>query len=103
QNVVTSLKHELGYEIKRGTLTRELLQNFEHRYKRLQRGLWSVLLQEWKSIATFLGEQVEVTSFDEVLIGKALDVDEDCALIVKLENGTLKKIVAGDVTLKKVS
>lgn len=102
RDAVTSLKHELGYKIKLRALTRNFLQNFEHRYKRLQRGLWSALLQEWKSMATFLGEQIQVTSFDGVFVGEAWDIDEDGAFIIRLKNGALKKIVTGDVTLKHI-
>jgi len=98
---VTSLKHELRHEVRRKALTNNLLQNFEHRYKRLQQGRWSTLLQEWKGMATFLGEQVEVTSFDEVIVGEAWDVDDDGGLILRLENGVLKKVVAGDVTVRR--
>jgi BirA family biotin operon repressor/biotin-[acetyl-CoA-carboxylase] ligase len=100
QGTVTSLKNELGYRIKRRALTGNFLQNFEHRYRHLHHGLWSGLLKEWKSMATFLGEQVEVTSFDEFFVGEAWDIDEDGALIIRLKNGTLKKIITGDVTLK---
>jgi len=100
QETVTTLKHELGYKIKRRALTRNFLQNFEHCYKHLHQGLWSTLLQEWKSMAAFLGEQVEVTSFDEVFEGEAWDINEDGSLIIRLKNGTLKKIVTGDLTLK---
>jgi BirA family biotin operon repressor/biotin-[acetyl-CoA-carboxylase] ligase len=98
---VTSLKHELGYAVRRKALTNNLLQNFEHRYKRLQQGRWIALLQEWKGMAAFLGEQVKVTSFDGVIVGEAWDVDEDGGLIIRLEDGVLKKVVAGDVTLRK--
>ncbi len=101
RNSVTSLKHELGRKIERKALTKSLLQNFESRYRRLQQGLWSVLLREWKSLAAFLGSHVEVAGFDEVLYGKAVDVVEDGALIIRLDDGTLKKIVAGDVTLRR--
>ena len=98
---VTSLKHELGYRVRRRTLTRSILQNFEHHYKRLQQGQWDILRQEWKSMAAFLGEQVEVTNSSEVFVGKAWDLDEDGALIIRRENGTLKKIVVGDVMVRK--
>ena len=101
RNNITSLKYELGYEIKRKAFLKSLLQNFEHRYKRLQQELWSVLLQEWKLLATFLGEQVEVTSFNEVIVGEAWDLDEDGSLIVRLKNGVLRKVVTGDVTVRK--
>jgi len=98
---VTSLKHELGYAVRRKALTNNLLQNFERRYNRLQQGRWSTLLQEWKGMAEFLGEQVEVTSFDEVIVGEAWDVDEAGGLIIRLDDGVLKKVVAGDVTVRR--
>jgi BirA family biotin operon repressor/biotin-[acetyl-CoA-carboxylase] ligase len=101
RETATSLKHELGYGVERKTLVNTVMQNFEHRYKRLSRGMWSLLLQEWKSLAAFLGKQVEVTSFDEVIVGEAWDVNDDGALIIRLENGVLKRVVAGDVILRK--
>ncbi len=101
QDTATSLKHELGFEINRKKLVKNFLQSFDQRYRRLQVGLWSVLLQEWKNLAIFLGRRVEVKSFDEVLVGKALDIDEDGGLIIRLENGVLRKVIAGDVTLQK--
>ncbi len=101
QSTVTSLKHELGHKIKLGALTRGILQSFEHRYKRFLAGLWNALLQEWKSMATFLGQRVEVISFDEVLVGEAWDIADDGALIIRLPDGVLKKVVAGDVTVRK--
>jgi len=101
RETATSLKHELGYEVERKTLVNTLLQNFEHRYKGLKRGMWNSLLPEWKSLATFLGRKVEVTSFDEAFVGEAWDVDDGGALIVKLENGVLKRVVAGDVAIRK--
>jgi len=52
-------------------------------------------------MAAFLGEQVEVTNSNEVFVGKAWDLDEDGALIIRLENGILKKIVVGDVMVRK--
>jgi BirA family biotin operon repressor/biotin-[acetyl-CoA-carboxylase] ligase len=97
QKSVTTLKHELGYEINCETLTNDLIQSFDKRYKRLQKGMWGALLQEWRGLAKFLGGKVVVTSFAETLVGKALDVDADGALIIELQDGVLKKVVAGDV------
>lgn len=102
QNSLTTLKHELSREIDSEKLITNLLQNFEQRYKRLQQGEWDALRIEWKSQARFLGKQVEVTSFAEILAGKALDIDECGALIIRQENGELKKIAAGDVKLRTI-
>jgi BirA family biotin operon repressor/biotin-[acetyl-CoA-carboxylase] ligase len=95
----TSLKHELGHKISRRALIENVLKALEHRYRFLQQGLWLTLLQEWKGMASFLGEKVKITSFDDVLTGEALDVDEDGALIIRLESGVLREILVGDVTL----
>ncbi len=95
----TSLKHELGHEIDSRELIENLLKAFEHRYQRLQQGLWPYLLQEWKGLASFLGEKVRITSLGEVLIGEALDVEEDGVLSVRLESGLVRKILVGDVKL----
>jgi len=103
QKSVTTLKHELGCEINRETLARILIQSFDQRYKHLQNGMWSALLQEWRSLARFLGGKVVVTSFAETLVGEALDVDADGALIVRLQNGVLRRMVAGDVKLVDLS
>ena len=98
QKSVTTLKHELAHEINRETLTKDLIQSFDQRYRRLQKGMWGALLQEWRGFAKFLGGKVVVTSFAETIVGKALDVDADGALIIKLQDGALKKVVAGDVS-----
>jgi BirA family biotin operon repressor/biotin-[acetyl-CoA-carboxylase] ligase len=103
QKSVTTLKQELGCEINRETLTMNLIQSFDQRYKHLQKGMWSALLQEWRGLAKFLGEKVVVASFAETLVGKALDVDADGALTIRLQNGALKRVVAGDVKLVALS
>ncbi len=101
RQTATSLKHELGREVERKTLMKRFVRNFESRYKNLQRGMWAPLLDEWKSLTSFLGKQVKVTSFDEIIIGEAWDVEDDCSLIIRLENGTIKRIINGDLALRK--
>ena len=97
---VTTLKHELGYEIDLKALVSRLLQTFEKKYKQLLQGLWPSLLKEWKDFASFLGERVAVTSFDEVFRGEASDVGQDGALLIKLDGGGVKRVIAGDVTVE---
>lgn len=100
RETVTTLKHELGHEVDLKTLVSSLLQTFEERYKQLVQGLWTSLLEEWKDFASFLGKKVTVTSFDEAFRGKALDVGQDCALLIKLDGGSVKRVIVGDVTVQ---
>jgi BirA family biotin operon repressor/biotin-[acetyl-CoA-carboxylase] ligase len=98
----TTLKEVLQKEVDIEELICVLLKEFEECYERFKRKEFGVLLSEWRSMASFLGKRVEVISFTENFHGIAVDVDENGALIVNLENGTERKIVAGDVTVREV-
>ena len=98
---VTTLQRELSHAVEPMTLTKTLLQNFDYRYARLREGAWRPLLREWKSRATFLHEPVSVTSMHEYLHGEAVDIDEDGALLIRLETGVVKRVLAGDLKLRK--
>jgi BirA family biotin operon repressor/biotin-[acetyl-CoA-carboxylase] ligase len=58
-------------------------------------------VEEWSDRLTTLGQQVKVTGIDGVLEGQAEDVDADGALLVRITDGGLHRIVAGDVTLRE--
>jgi len=97
----TSLKHELKREIDREQFLRLLLEKMEHYYVMLTEGKFNPVLKEWKSLCGFLDSYVEVTSWEEKIEGWAIDVDENGALIIRLRDGTLRKILSGDVSLKR--
>jgi BirA family biotin operon repressor/biotin-[acetyl-CoA-carboxylase] ligase len=95
----TSLKTELTRNINLERLFRMLLENLESVYlQSIERGFFSVL-EEWKTFATFLGTQVKVTEENEEWIGTALDVNVDGSLRLRLQDGTLKRIFVGDVSV----
>jgi len=98
--VSASLEGELGRKVRLEELLRALLEKLEEIYKRFLKEGFTSVLEKWKKYAGFLGQQVEVTSETEKLRGFALDVDSDGALILKLEDGTLKRIFVGDVSLR---
>jgi biotin-[acetyl-CoA-carboxylase] ligase BirA-like protein len=96
----TSLKTELGRNINLERLFRTLLENLESTYLQSIKKGFSPLLREWKTFATFLGTQVEVTDVNEEWVGVALDVNADGSLRLELQDGTLKDIVVGDVSVR---
>ena len=96
----TSLKHELKGEIDRERLLCAVLENMEHYYVRLVSGRFKSILREWKALCSFLGSYVEVTSLEGKIEGQAIDVDEDGGLLVRLQDGTLRKVLSGDINLK---
>ena len=97
---VTSLETELNRRIQLEELFNRLLEKLEATYVLYTRRGFSSILKQWKRYAGFLGQQVEVTDRNEKITGLAYDVDRDGALILMLENGALKHVFAGDVSLR---
>jgi biotin-[acetyl-CoA-carboxylase] ligase BirA-like protein len=95
---LTSLKKELKEEINREKFMRALLEELERYYVMFTQKKFDLILGEWRNLAGFLGQYVEIKSFDEEFIGRAVDVDQDGALMVKLRDGTVKKVLSGDIT-----
>jgi biotin-[acetyl-CoA-carboxylase] ligase BirA-like protein len=96
----TSLKQELNRNIECEQLLCVLLEKIEHYYVMLINREFNSVLEEWKSLCGFLGSYVEVTSWEKKIEGWAIDVDETGALILRLQDGTLKRILSGDVNPK---
>jgi BirA family biotin operon repressor/biotin-[acetyl-CoA-carboxylase] ligase len=74
-----------------------LLQGAETRYERLERG--ENPRQEWSSRLAWLGERVQVATSEGLLTGTAEAVDADGALLLRTDDGSVRRLLAGDVTL----
>lgn len=94
----TSLCHELGAKLARLPLLRTLLQRIEERYLALESG--QSPHREWAARLVTLGKPVTVTATGSVLAGMAEDVDADGALLVRLADGRLERVLAGDVSTR---
>lgn len=95
----TSLKNELGHRVDVNELLRAMLEHIENAYDLLVGEHWSQILDEWKEFAVFLGHRVEVVCGSEKFSGIALDVDSDGELILRLDDGAVKRVISGDVSL----
>ena len=97
RETATSLKKAMGQTIPRKAFLGFLLEKLEEWYEVFLKKGGSVILEEWRARASIEGKRVKVTSFGEVLVGRAIDVDSDGALILEMEDGGRKRIVAGDI------
>jgi len=98
----TSLKKEWEREVDREKFLSALLMEIERYYNTFARGRFDSILKEWRSLCSHVGSRVKITSFDETFEGLAVDVDENGALLVKLKDGTKRRVVSGDVTIKPI-
>lgn len=99
----TSAAQELGHPVAPVLMLAALLERFESLYLRAQAG--APLLEEWRAALDTLGRQVTVTytAFAggprSVERGLAYDVDEDGALLLRRDDGSSARLLAGEVTL----
>jgi BirA family biotin operon repressor/biotin-[acetyl-CoA-carboxylase] ligase len=96
---VTSLSHELGRSVARLPLLWAYLAEVELRYVALMAGHSPVT--EWTEYLVTLGQQIRVSESGGVLEGVAEMVDAEGALLVRTMDGELRRVVAGDVTLRE--
>ena len=104
----TGLNIETGTEVDRKVLLRHLLQEMDRLYISLREGVPSAsqevegagakIVEEWRGLLETLGKQVEVRWRDDVYSGYAEDVDEVGQLILRVGDGTLVTLPAGEVT-----
>jgi len=92
-----SLKEVLGKEISRISLVRTLLKEFEKDYEALKRREFPSILKEWKLFSNTLGKTIKVNIGEQIVTGKAIDINEKGALIVKKQDGELVEIISGTI------
>lgn len=98
ENTATSLSQEAGRAVSRLELVRCLLAEMDSLYLQLKSG--RLLFDEWQRRLVTLGRRVTVTSVDAVFEGVAESVEQGGSLLVRCAGGELRRVVAGDVTLK---
>jgi BirA family biotin operon repressor/biotin-[acetyl-CoA-carboxylase] ligase len=91
--MATSIKKILGREVSRKDLLKAFLDDFEHT---LNDSDFENVILDWKRYADTLNRQVRIVTTHEVWEGLAVDVDENGALVIKLADGSLKRIIYGD-------
>ena len=94
----TSLMAEVGHPVSRFELLDAMLASLEDRYEALQAG--RSFHDEWTRRLATIGQDVIATDGTVRWQGTALGVDQDGALLIGLQDGTTRRVLAGDVTLR---
>lgn len=93
----TSIKIESNSTIDRMNLICRVLENLEKWYNLFERNGANDIIKEWKSLAITIGRDVKVQSGNSFVEGRAVDIDENGALLIKDRNGVIQKVLSGDV------
>ena len=101
---ITSIQNELhGKEIDKFDFIRLLLENIELYLTQLENEGAKEIIKNCKHISDTLGKVVIAKQSDEILQGRAVDIDEnDGFLLIKGPSGCIHKVVSGEIIDKNI-
>lgn len=99
----TSLKLELKEEVSRKELTAKVLNYIEYYYDLFKNtGSIKEVISICKRGSVLLGKDVKVINCGKETLCKAIDIDEDGELIVQYEDGSIHKVLSGEVSVRGI-
>ncbi|UCB57526.1 MAG: biotin--[acetyl-CoA-carboxylase] ligase [Candidatus Omnitrophota bacterium] len=92
-----TLRKETKRDFSRLDLARELLQHLDKHYRNFERRGAEDLIREWKNLSAFSGRRVKVFLAHKTIEGQAQDIDDEGALIVRLDSGFREHVTSADI------
>jgi len=103
ENTATSLMIEKdGKNMGKEKVLSLVLAKIEKRYQMLIDNKTGELLEVWRHYSMIIGKEVIAKMPNCQIEGKAVDIDEDGALLIKTANGSIQKIIAANCTIKDI-
>lgn len=96
----TSIAAETGAPLDRTSLLRQILQELDRCYLAFLADERSVLVA-WRALNVTLGMRVVVSGLGGTVEGLAHEIDREGRLLVRLDDGSVQAVAAGDVTIMK--
>ncbi len=101
RETATSVRVESGKEISRVAIAERLFQELEEAYLRfLREGFSLQLREEWNRLSWINGKRVGIIGPEGEVLGRALGLDMDGALLLVDEEGRTRRFIAGEVSLR---
>ena len=99
QDVAGSLKMVTGKETDRALLAAKMIEALYQMNRELLSDRAGILARYRQDCIT-LGQEISLVRGDEIRHGKALDVDDNGALVVRYEDGTIEAVNSGEVSVR---
>lgn len=100
RDVATSLAIAAGGPVDRLRFTASMLEALEADHRRFVAGGFAALRAEWERRSALAGRAVTVRTADTEVAGTVAGVDDDGALRLVDAGGTVRRVIAGEVTLR---
>ncbi|GAE87303.1 biotin operon repressor [Acetivibrio straminisolvens JCM 21531] len=85
---------------RRSHLVRVILSELEEVYDKINKGKATAVIEEWKKYSVTLGKEVLIKYREEQYTGIAEDIDQNGRLIVKQDDGTIREVLSGEVSVR---
>lgn len=99
----TSIKIETGQKQSRNKIAIEILKKMDKWYRIFLNKGKEPIISEWLKLSSTIGRAVKATIGENIFKGTAQDIDESGMLILRLSDGSIKKISAGDITHLRIA
>jgi BirA family biotin operon repressor/biotin-[acetyl-CoA-carboxylase] ligase len=90
---------ETGHPVNRVTWTQKLLQELDTLYGAYLSSGFGPVREEWLERSHMQGQRVSVTNHGQVTTGLVAGIEDNGALLLRLDTGSIEKIYSGDVKL----
>jgi len=97
--IATSMSLILGRTVPIGLVATHLFSELEDLY--LRSSEVDEILKQWAGNMDTIGQRIRVSTGNEIIEGTAMSISETGNLVIQLNDGTLREILAGDVTILK--
>jgi BirA family biotin operon repressor/biotin-[acetyl-CoA-carboxylase] ligase len=101
KDTATSLAMVNGSECDRNEITQAFFRKFEEWYRKYLSQGFSPVRKRYSELSCLHGKRIEVVFEEERQKGVCEGIDETGALLIKTDNGNVKRILAGDVIILK--
>ena len=101
KDIATSLNIINNKKINIGKLTKSIINNFFDLYNNYyNKNKLKTIIQMWKRYCDTLDKNVTITTRTKKINGKAVGIDENCSLLLKLKDNKMIKIMEGDTRVR---
>ena len=94
-----SLRMALGHPVDRARVAGRLLTHLEQRCEEWRDQGFASIAAAWRERSDLIGREIVVQEPGGTVTGRAIDLDDDGALRLRLASGAEHRVVAGDVTV----
>ena len=87
----------------RNRLVAELINHVLRNCRLFEKSGFAALREQWMQLDAFRNRDVVITSPSERVLGKAIGLGSNGELLIQTDDGTRRKIIGGDVSLREVA